>query len=91
MHMNDIEILDENGDALDIELIFSFTCKENGKNYVALDNKEEIFEKNSRYANIDIFEIIKTKGKYIYVSDIPTSDWDLVKKALQYSVFAKMN
>ena len=27
----------------------------------------------------------------IYVSDIPDSDWENVKRALQYNVFAKMN
>ena len=70
---------------------FSFNCKENDKNYVALNNKDDIFEPNSRYANIDIFEVVQTKGKYIYVSDIPSSEWDMVKKALQYNVFAKMN
>jgi uncharacterized protein YrzB (UPF0473 family) len=76
---------------LDMELIFSFTCKENGKNYVALDNKQEIFEKNSRYANIDIFEIVQVKSKSVYISDIKDEDWDAVKHALQYNVFAKMN
>ena len=74
-----------------MELVFSFTCQDNGKNYVALNNKEEIFEPGSRYANIDIFEIVQTKGRYIYVSDISDSDWALVKKALQFNVFAKMN
>lgn len=88
--MKSIEILNENGDALDMELIFSFSCAENGKNYVALNNNEEIFEPTSRYANIDIFEIVQTKSKYIYVSNIPNEDWDTVKKALQFTVFAKM-
>lgn len=89
--MNDIQILDKHGEKLNMELVFSFTCQENGKNYVALNNKDDIFEPNSRYANIDIFEISQTKGKYIYVTDIPDKDWDLVKKALQFNVFAKMN
>lgn len=89
--MNDIKVLNEDGDVLNMELIFSFNCKENDKNYVALNNKDDIFEPNSRYANIDIFEVIQTKGKYIYVSDIPSNEWDMVKKALQYNVFAKMN
>ena len=74
-----------------MELVFSFTCQDNGKNYVALNNKEEIFEPGSRYSTIDIFEIIQTKGKYIYISDIPNNEWDIVKKALQFNVFAKMN
>lgn len=89
--MNDIKVLNEDGDVLNMELIFSFNCKENDKNYVALNNKDDIFEPNSRYANIDIFEVVQTKGKYIYVSDIPSNEWDMVKKALQYNVFAKMN
>lgn len=89
--MNDIKVLNEDGNVLNMELIFSFNCKENDKNYVALNNKDDIFEPNSRYANIDIFEVVQTKGKYIYVSDIPSSEWGMVKKALQYNVFAKMN
>ena len=88
--MKSIEILNENGEVLNMELIFSFTCQENGKNYVALNNNDDIFEANSRYANIDIFEVTQTKSKYIYVSDIPTEEWNTVKKALQFTVFAKM-
>ena len=88
--MNSINILNKNGEALNMDLVFSFTCQDNEKNYVALNNKDEIFEPNSRYANIDIFEIVQTKGKYIYVSDISDDDWPLVKKALQFNVFAKM-
>ena len=89
--MNDIQILDKQGEELNMELIFSFNCQYNGKNYVALNNKDDIFEPNSRYANIDIFEITQTKGKYIYVTDIPEDDWPSVKQALQFNVFAKMN
>ena len=88
--MKSIEILNENGEVLNMELIFSFTCQVNGKNYVALNNNDDIFEANSRYANIDIFEVTQTKSKYIYVSDIPTEEWSTVKKALQFTVFAKM-
>lgn len=89
--MEKIEILNENGKILNMEIAFSFTCKENAKNYVALINNDSIFEKNSRYANIDIFEIVKNNINKIYVSDILDTDWDIVKNALQYNVFAKMN
>ena len=89
--MNKIEILNTNGELLNMELAFSFICNENSKNYVALINKNTIFEKNSRYANLDIFEIVKNNTNKIYVSNIPESDWNLVKKALQYNVFAKMS
>lgn len=89
--MQKIRILNANGEELNMYLSFSFTCKENGKNYVAINNKDEIFEKNSRYANLDILEIIKEKGNAIYVTDIKDEDWDTVKRALQFNVFAKMN
>lgn len=89
--MQKIRIFNSNSERLDMELLFSFVCKENGKTYVALNNNDEIFEKNSRYANLDILEIIKEKGNAIYVSDIKDEDWDTVKHALQFNVFAKMN
>lgn len=89
--MQKIRIFDSEGKKLDMDLSFSFNCKENGKTYVAVNNHNEIFEKNSRYANLDILEIIKEKGNTIYVTDIKEEDWDIVKKALQFNVFAKMN
>lgn len=89
--MQKIRILDTDGNALNMNLSFSFYCKENGKNYVAINNNDEIFEKNSRYANLDILEIVKEKGNAIYVTDIKEEDWNTVKQALQFNVFAKMN
>lgn len=89
--MNNISILNEQGEELNMELVLAFTCDENNKTYVALNNKDEIFEKNSRYANIDIFEIVKEKSRYIYVTDISSEEWELVKHSLQYKVFAKLN
>ena len=89
--MNNIQIINQQGDELNVELIFSFNCPDTQKNYVALDNKNNIFEPTSRYSNIDIFEITKIKGKNIYITDIPSSEWEIVKRALQFNVFAKMN
>lgn len=88
--MNQPKIVNSKGEKLDMEIIFSFTCKDNGKNYIAINNHDDIFEKNSRYANLDILEIIKVTAKAIYVSDIPIDDWSQVKHALQHNVFAKM-
>ncbi len=88
--MKQPKIVNSKGEKIDMDLIFSFTCKENGKNYVAINNNDEIFEQNSRYANLDILEIVKVTTKAIYVTDIPTEDWEAVKKALQYNVFSKM-
>ncbi len=89
--MNKIQVLDRDGNELNMELIFSFVCKETGKNYVALYNNDSVFEKNSRFANIDILEMIQVKSRYIYVSTIPDEDWDTVKHCLQFNVFSKMN
>ncbi len=89
--MKSIRIFNTDKQLQNMEVIFSFTCTENGKNYVAINNKNYIFEDNSRYANLDILEIIKEKGNTIYISDIPDEDWDTVKKALQFKVFAKLN
>ena len=50
------EILNKHGEKLNMELVFSFACQDNGKNYVALNNKEEIFEPGSRYSTIDILK-----------------------------------
>ena len=47
-----------------------YKVTDNNKNYVALNNRNDIFEPNSRYANIDIFEISNIKGKKIYISDV---------------------
>ena len=83
--MEEIKILDLSGNVLNIELLFSFTCKENNKNYVALRNKNSIFERNSRYANIDIFEIVKMLT--VLFED---TNWELIKSSLQFDVFAKI-
>lgn len=88
--MNKAKVVNSKGEKLDMDVIFSFTCKENRKNYVAINNNDDIFEKNSRYANLDILEIIKITTKAIYVTDIKPEEWPAVKKALQYNVFAKM-
>jgi len=88
--MKQPQIINSIGEKLNMDIIFSFTCKDNSKNYVAINNKNYIFEKNSRYANLDILEIIKITQKAIYVSDIPVNEWNTVKRALQYNVFAKM-
>ena len=90
MKRNPVRIINTNKEILDIELLFSFMCKENGKNYVVLNNHDEIFEPNSRYANLDIFEVVQTRTNALVVSDIPVEEWETVKKALQYEVFAKM-
>ena len=88
--MENIQILNLDGNILNIEIIFAFICKENGKIYVALHNKDSIFEPTSRYANIDILELTQAKAKSIYLSPIPEEDWEIVKHNLQFNVFSNI-
>lgn len=88
--MQPLRIINTKKGILNMELLFSFTCKANGKNYVALNNKNDIFETNSRYANLDILEIVEERSSAVIVSSIPEDEWPVVKQALQFNVFAKM-
>ena len=67
--MNKSKVVNSKGEKLDIDVIFSFTCKENNKNYIAVNNNDDIFEKNSRYANLDILEIIKISTQNRRISE----------------------
>ena len=89
--MQQITIIYTKKEELDMDFLFAFTCKSNGKNYAVINNHEEIFENNSRYANLDILEIIETRGTILIASAIPENEWPEVKKSLQFEVFAKMN
>ena len=89
--MQPITIINTKKEPLNMELLFSVTCKTNGKNYVAINNKDDIFEPNSRYANLDILEIVEERANAVIVSSIPEEEWQTVKQALQFNVFAKMN
>ena len=44
--MKKINVINQSGNSLDVELIFAFHCKKTNKNYVALDSKKNVFEKN---------------------------------------------
>ena len=63
--MQPITIINTKKEPLNMELLFSFTCKTNGKNYVAINNKDDIFEPNSRYANLDILEIVEERANAV--------------------------
>lgn len=89
--MQPISIINVKKEPLNMEFLFAFTCKTNSKNYVVINNKDDIFEANSRYANLDILEIVETRGTILIVSSIPENEWPEVKKSLQFEVFAKMN
>ena len=85
--MNKIIMLDKNNFKVDAKLIFSFTCL--NKKYVLLNYKPNLFDENSKYTNLNIFEIYKIKGNKIYLSNIDEKDWNKIKDFLQEKIFHK--
>lgn len=78
------------GNVIEANFILAFHCDDTNKTYVAIDYQKQIFEKNSNYNNLDILEVIKEVKDGLVLSDIPDDEWPLVKKALQYKIFANI-
>lgn len=86
--MDNIYISDTQGNEVDAKLVFSFFCTETQKKYIAIDYQKQIFEKNSKYSNLDILEVVKEAKNRVLVTNIDENEWDTVKKALQFKIFA---
>lgn len=78
------------GKPITADLVFSFTCEETGKNYVAVNNGDLVFSQNSSYNNLDILEIIKEQANRCYVGNIPERDWEAVQETMLNKIFAKI-
>lgn len=83
--MNKVIMLDKNNYKIDAKLIFSFNY--NDKKYVVLEYKQNLFAENSKYLNLNIFEIYKTINNKIYLSDVQEKDWEKIKDFLQEEIF----
>ena len=83
-----IKIIDENNFKIDAELVFSFSIIE--KKYVILNYSQSLFEDNSKYNNLNIFEISKIENDKIYVSDVKESDWQEIKDFLNNEILNKL-
>ncbi len=88
--MNDIYISDMHGNEVNAKLIFSFICPETQKKYIAIDYKKQIFEKNSKYNNLDILEVVKEARNKVLVTNINENEWDIVRDSLQNRIFATL-
>lgn len=86
--MDNIYITDMHGNEINAKLIFSFICTETQKKYIAIDYQKQIFEKNSKYSNLDILEVVKEAKNKVLVTNINEDEWDTVKKSLQYKIFS---
>ena len=83
--MNKIIMLDKNNYKVDAKLVFSFTYLD--KKYAVLEYAQNLFEENSKYSNLNIFEISKVNNNKIYLSDIEEENWEKIKDFLQKEFF----
>lgn len=83
--MNKIIMLDKNNYKVDAKLVFSFTYLD--KKFVVLNYNQNLFEENSKYLNLNIFEIYKIQSNKIYLSDIKEGNWQKIKDFLQKEIF----
>lgn len=88
--MKKASIFNYQGKPIKADLVFAFSCKETGKNYVALNNGDLVFSENSSYNNLDILEVIQEDRNEYIVTNIPDSDWESVQNTMIDEVFSKI-
>jgi hypothetical protein len=88
--MRKITVKDDQGNVIEANFVLAFLCEETNKTYVAIDYQKQIFERNSNYNNLDILEVVKEARNGLVLSDIPDEEWPVVKKALQFKIFANI-
>ena len=86
--IKNINIIDENNFNIDAILIFSFS--NSNKKYVVLDYTLPLFNEESKYNNLNVFEISKIEENNIYVKDIDENDWKEIKDFMQKEIFDKI-
>lgn len=88
--MKKISIVNYKGIPQKADLVFAFTCTENGKNYVALNNGDIVFSQSSAYNNLDILEVVKEDKNEYYVSNVLDEDWEAVQNTMINEFFSKI-
>lgn len=83
-------IVNYQGKPIQAELIFAFTCPENGKSYIAINNGDLVFSKNSSYNNLDILEVFSEEQNEYHVSNILDEDWEIIQNTMINEIFAKI-
>ncbi len=71
--------IDLNRGEANLELVVSFICPETKKSYVVVSNRNKIFDKSSKYENLDVFEINSHTGNNIVLKNVESSEWNTVK------------
>lgn len=88
--MKKISIFNYQGKPIQATLIIAFTCSENGKNYIVLNNENFVFSENSSYNNLDILEVIKEDNNVYTVTNISDNDWEAIQKTMIEEIFSKI-
>lgn len=88
--MKKIQIFNYLGKPIKADLVFAFSCHENGKNYIALNNGDLVFSENSSYNNLDILEVVSEENNEYIVTTILDDDWDIVQKTMIDEIFSKI-
>jgi hypothetical protein len=71
--------IDMNRNSLNIDLVLSFICPETKKCYAVINNGNKIFDKSSKYENLDVLEIASHVGNNIMLKPVEPSEWGTVK------------
>lgn len=88
--MKKILITDKKGNLVSAEFILAFHSDETQKTYVVLNNSDIIFNKDSSYNNLEVFEIIKEEHNIFYIADIPDNEWQTVQNTMIKELFSQI-
>lgn len=80
-----IVFLDKDNQVIDAKLVLSFNIDD--QDFVIIDYAKSVFDKNSKYNDLSIFEITDFDNHRIYLSDIEDDDWKKIKDFLQEEIF----
>lgn len=88
--MKKIQVFNYLGKPIKADLVFAFSCLENGKKYIALNNGDLVFSENSSYNNLDILEVVSEENNEYIVTTILDEDWEIVQKTMIDEIFSKI-
>ena len=81
-------IIDKNNYTIDAKVVFCFDI--DYTQYVVLNYDKSIFEQNSKYDDLNVFEITKTEEDKVYVDDVKKYEWKKIKDFLNNKIFSNL-
>lgn len=71
--------IDMNRNSLDLNLVLSFICPDTKKCYAVISNENKIFDKSSKYENLDVLEVASHNGNNMVLKAVNADEWPVVK------------